>query len=79
MKKLTAKNNGVEYYTLGMIKGRANTLLVQPVIGCSNDVMMFCEAHQFAYQIKGSCSECRNAVREQPADGSVTARDTGLE
>lgn len=65
MKPVTGKNDGKKYYTIGNVKGRANTLLLQPAEH-NADVMMYCEVHGFTYPIKGQCTECQNAVVELP-------------
>ena len=75
MKKITAKNNGKKYQMIGEVRGVEHTLLVSLVDGNGGAVMFF-QTHSFAYPIKGSCEECRNAVVPVAVDASVTSCDT---
>lgn len=72
MKKITAKNNGKQYYEIGQLKNKPGTLLVTLVDG-NGGAMMFCLQHSEVYPLKGNCAECRNAVRNDATDAGATA------
>lgn len=63
MKQVHAKNTNKNYYTMGVVLSRKDTLAVTPV-GGNGGAMFYCQPHQFAYEIKGQCAECQTAVLE---------------
>lgn len=71
MQRITAKNNGLDYYMIGQVVGVPHTLLVTAVKGIGGS-MMFCQKHEEVYPINGKCAECQNAVVTPPAYASVT-------
>jgi hypothetical protein len=68
MQPVKDKGNGKEFYTLGPVEGRTNTLAVTP-IGGKGETLFYCQTHQFAYRIHEACLECRMQVREVPTGG----------
>lgn len=68
--------NGKTYLEIGKVDGRQKTLLVT-LKGGTGGAVMYCEIHKQVYGIVHEvCPDCRNAVREEPAEFGVTACDT---
>lgn len=70
MKPVHSKNTDQNFYTIGDVRGRENTLLVT-LVGGNGGAVMFCTTHDFAYPIKGQCAECQNATHEVATEAGV--------
>lgn len=75
MKRITAQNDHKDYYMIGQVAGRINTLLVTLVNG-NGGAVMYCQTHGFVYPLKGKCAGCLNAPHEAPIDATATTCST---
>lgn len=67
--------DGNIFYNLGPLADHEGTLAVTPK-GGNGATRFFCKTHRRAYFIRETCPDCRNAVRNDDLEGSVTTCDT---
>lgn len=74
-KIIHAENTNRDYYTVGRVIDKENTLGVTAVDG-NGGGEFFCVIHNFVYKITDECPACINAVPQVANEASVTSCDT---